>query len=172
MSGADYAEYMRKGGDFNAAKGDIMGIDASGRLTDRHADATAFEIKSTNPLIVGGDVWVASVGERPVEPLADAPQEAKDAYAAALAEYTARLEAERVTVDCVAFADQVPVKLNVLGAAAGDYIVPVPSESRHGGIRGVAVKEDDITLALYRKAVGRVINLLPDGRANVIVMVH
>lgn len=76
------------------------------------------------------------------------------------------LEVERQKVDRIAIAGRVPV--NVLGAQPGDYIVP---EQDGEGIKGVAVPEADITFAQYRKAVGRVIKILEDGRAYVMVKV-
>jgi hypothetical protein len=108
-SGADYAEYMVKSGNFNIAKGDVVGINAEGRLTNVFADAVSFCVKSTDPSYVGGDTWG-------VELEGDA------------------LEAARQTVDRIAFAGQVPV--NVTGATAGQYIVSI---NDNGAIKGVAV---------------------------------
>lgn len=87
-------------------------------------------------------------------------------YQAALVTYSAALEVERAKVDRIAFAGQVPV--NVTGANVGDYIVPAVDGI---GIKGTPVAESAITFAQYRTAVGRVINILPDGRANIIVKV-
>jgi len=56
-SGADYAEYMTKAGNFTVAKGDVVGIDAQGKLTNVFADAVSFMVKSTDPSYVGGDSW-------------------------------------------------------------------------------------------------------------------
>lgn len=57
-SGADYAEYMRKAdGCGEIAKGDIVGIDANGDLTDKWDRSIHFMVKSTNPSLVGGDDW-------------------------------------------------------------------------------------------------------------------
>jgi hypothetical protein len=157
-SGADYAEYMTKVGNFNIAKGDVVGIDANGKLTNVFADAVSFVVKSTDPSYVGGDTWgsVDVLGQRPNE---DAAQEVKDTYEAAL-------EAARQTVDRIAFSGQVPV--NVTGATAGQYIVPV---NNNGAIKGEAVNEADMTLANYMKAVGKVIAIEQDGRAKIIVKV-
>ena len=67
-SGADYAEYERLGkGCKPFAKGDIVGFDADGLLTDKWAKAIRFGIKSTSPSLVGGDDWADSV-PMPVEP--------------------------------------------------------------------------------------------------------
>ncbi len=57
-SGADYAEYERKRDDCGIiAKGQIVGFDAEGLLTDKFALAVSFGVKSTNPNLVGGDDW-------------------------------------------------------------------------------------------------------------------
>lgn len=78
-SGADYAEYFRVAPHLagRVAKGDVLGLGADGRLTDRFADVVGpFLIKSTAPGLVGGDSWggeekicrdygVAPVGEKP-----------------------------------------------------------------------------------------------------------
>jgi len=157
-SGADYAEYMTKAGDFVIAKGDVVGINAQGKLTNVFADAVSFMVKSTDPSYVGGDTWGGEdkIGKRPAP---DAPQEEQDAFEAAL-------EAARQTVDRIAFAGQVPV--NVTGATAGQYIVPV---NDNGAIKGEAVNEADMTLTQYMKAVGKVIAIESDGRAKIIVKV-
>lgn len=73
-SGTDYAEYEYKAdgcGDF--AKGDIVGFNAEGKLTDAYADAVSFAIKSTNPSYVGGDTWHDGL-ERPEQPVYIAPE--------------------------------------------------------------------------------------------------
>ena len=138
-SGADYAEYMEKSGDFTIAKGDICGIDASCKLTNVFSDAVTFVVKSTDPSYVGGDIWgVGLEGDA--------------------------LEAARQKVDRVAFAGQVPV--NVIGATAGDYIIP---ENDNGSIKGVSVSNP--TFEQYQKSVGRVVAIEPDGRARIIVKV-
>jgi len=108
-SGADYAEYMTKADDFTIAKGDVVGINVEGKLTNVFADAVSFVVKSTDPSYVGGDTWgVGLAGDE--------------------------LEDARQVVDRIAFAGQVPV--NVTGAIAGQYIVPV---NDNGAIKGEAV---------------------------------
>lgn len=84
--------------------------------------------------------------------------------AEAMAAFDAALEVERQKVDRIAIAGRVPV--NVLGAQPGDYIVPVQDGD---GIKGIAVREDDLTMKQYLHAVGRVISIEPDGRAYVMV---
>jgi len=139
-SGADYAEYMIKAGDFEIAKGEVCGIDANGLLTNVFADAVSFVVKSTDPSYVGGDSWGAEIED------ADA------------------LEIARQKVDRIAFAGQVPV--NVLGAKAGDYIIPIADGT---GIKGTAVASP--TFEQYQIAVGKVIAIESDGRARIIVKV-
>jgi hypothetical protein len=165
-SGADYAEYMTKDSDFPAQKGDLLGVLPSGKLTNQFDDAIHFLLKSTNPCMVGGDVWgsEAIVGEKPKEP-ENATEEEKAAHAVALAAWEARLEAERQKVDRMAFAGQVPV--NILGATPGNYIIPL--RNADGSIGIAAVAQADMTFSQYQSAVGRVISILEDGRANVIV---
>jgi hypothetical protein len=155
-SGADYAEYMTKAGNFTVAKGDVVGINAQGKLTNVFSDAVSFVVKSTDPSYVGGDVWgnESAIGSRPTE---NATQEEKDAF-------NAVLEAARQTVDRIAFAGQVPV--NVLGATAGQYIIPV---NDNGTIKGQAVSNP--SFEQYQSSVGKVIAIEADGRARIIVKV-
>jgi hypothetical protein len=75
------------------------------------------------------------------------------------------LDAARVKVDRIAFCGQVPV--NVTGAVSGQYIV---AANDNGAIKGVAVNEDDLTMAQYIKAVGKVIKVV-DGRPTIIVKI-
>ena len=156
-SGADYAEYMHKDGDFTIAKGDICGINANGKLTNVFADAVSFVVKSTDPSYVGGDSWGTEeiVGTKP-------SMEDAEAYA----KWEAAFEAKRTLVDRIAFAGQVPV--NVIGATPGQYIVPVNDS---GGISGIAKNESDLTLAEYMRSVGKVVAIEDDGRARIIVKV-
>ena len=157
-SGADYAEYMMKDGDFDIAKGAVCGVTADGLLTLDYANAVNFVVKSTNPSYVGGDTWGSEdvVGKKPEDDDADA-----------LAQWEADLEAARQKVDRIAFAGQIPV--NVMGATPGQYIVPVKAVD--GGIEGVAKNEADLTLTEYMRAVGKVIAIEDDGRARIIVKV-
>jgi hypothetical protein len=166
-SGADYAEYMFKCGDFTLAKGDICGIDANGKLTNVFADAISFVVKTTDPAYVGGDIWGTEdvIGKKPEKETFE--PSANETYEEALEDWKGRLEAERQKVDRVAFAGQVPV--NVTGATPGQYIVPVAKED--GGITGVAKNEADLTLSEYIRAVGKVIATEDDGRARIIVKV-
>ena len=157
-SGADYAEYMTKAGDFTVAKGDVVGINADGKLTNVFADAVSFVVKSTDPSYVGGDTWFT---EQVPKDETNSPKQAGDAEYDA---WVARLEDARATVDRIAFAGQVPV--NVTGATAGQYIVPV---NDNGAIKGEAVSNP--TFEQYQQSVGKVIAIEQDGRARIIVKV-
>lgn len=155
-SGADYAEYITKASNFIVAKGDVVGIDAQGKLTNVFIDAVSFVVKSTAPSYVGGDSWgsVDAIGKRPDD---KATQAEKDAFNTAL-------EVARQQVDRISFAGQVPV--NVTGAIAGQYIIPV---NDNGAIKGQAVNNP--TFEQYQIAVGKVIAIEPDGRAKIIVKI-
>lgn len=194
-AGADYAEYEYSN-DITLAKGQIVGFKADGTLTDKYNEAIRFAIKSTNPSIVGGDTWGIedAIGKRPEQPVrkldkteqvqidgseefetviieagdTDAEWEAIEAkYKAELADFEARLEAERQKVDRIAYAGKVPV--NVYGATAGQYIVAVEKD---GEIDGLAVNKADMTFARYQDTVGRVNKILDDGRAEVAIIIH
>lgn len=68
-SGADYAEYEKKSDNSVVfAKGDIVGFNIDGNLTNVFSEAISFAIKSTNPNLVGGDDWHLAIGDAPVEP--------------------------------------------------------------------------------------------------------
>jgi len=178
-SGADYAEYMTKAGNFTIAKGDVVGIDAQGKLTNVFDNAVSFMVKSTDPSYVGGDTWGTpealglSVPEKPSQRQATEEVEAEtdEEFAVRFAQYEAdkdafdaALEAARQRVDRIAFAGQVPV--NVTGATAGQYIIPV---NDNGAIKGEAVSNP--TFEQYQIAVGKVIAIESDGRAKIIVKV-
>jgi hypothetical protein len=156
-SGADYAEYMTKARNFTIAKGDVVGINAQGKLTNVFSEAISFVVKSTNPSYVGGDSWGSEdvIGKRPD---VDAPQSEKDSFKLAL-------ENARQTVDRIAFCGQVPV--NVISATVGQYIIPF---NDNGAIKGVAINEDDLTMSQYIKSVGKVIKVV-DGKPTIIVKV-
>jgi hypothetical protein len=105
-SGADYAEYMTKAIDDNIGKGDIVGVDENGLLTNIFTDAKSFVVKSTDPSYVGADTWgVKLEGEE--------------------------LEAARAKVDRIAFSGQVPC--NVYNAQVGDYIIPIELDGKISG---------------------------------------
>lgn len=148
-SGADYAEYMIKAAGCGIiAKGDVCGVDREGRLTKTWADAISFVVKSTDPSLVGGDTWAAHLPPRPEQE----EDETDEAFAGREAEWSAALEQARLCVDRIAFCGQVPC--NVTGDfEVGDYIVAVASGA---GIKAVALKLDDMTLAQYARRIGKV----------------
>jgi hypothetical protein len=108
-SGADYAEYMIKAIDDIIAKGDVVGVNSNGLLTNVFIDSISFAVKSSDPSFVGNDTWGA-----------DLEIEA--------------LEAARIKVDRIAFSGQVPC--NVYDANVGDYIIPIDD---NGKIKGQAI---------------------------------
>jgi len=193
-SGADYAEYMAKASSCGTiAPGQVVGIDAEGKVTDQWNGAISFAVKSTNPCMVGGDTWSAGLGMRPVLPqrlapsmravidapatddapatyrMEDVPGDSEADWLARMAPieaYDAVLEAARQKVDRIAFAGQVPV--NVPGAMPGQYIVPIQDGE---GISAAPFDEGDMTLAQYMRAIGKVIAIESDGRARIIVKV-
>jgi len=195
-SGADYAEYEYSN-DITITRGQIVGFKADGTLTDKYSESIRFAIKSTNPSIVGGDVWGNEyiVGKRPEKPVRKLDKteqvqieeseefetvivEAGDTnaewelieakYNIDLADFEARLEVERQKVDRIAYAGKVPV--NVYEAVAGQYIIAVSGSD--DSISGLAVNKVDMTFTQYQDAVGRVNKILDDGRAEVAVIIH
>jgi hypothetical protein len=164
-SGADYAEYEFKRGDCGEfAKGDVVGFDVSGLLTDRWDLAHTFGVKSTKPAMVGGDDWMT---EAP-PPVPVQPEDGIESVAAWSAyrdavvlhdEFSARLEAARARVDRIAYAGKVPV--NVQGAKCGDWIDAAPRED--GGIKAVVVKAPGVN------TLGRVRRVLDDGRPVIVL---
>lgn len=115
-SGADYAEYMTKADDCGTlAKGQIVGVDTNGLLTDKWADAVSFMVKSTDPSYVGGDVWGSEAvlgATRPVEPVFVPPvytgSEKPDDLAEGEASWTERDAAlAQYEADQAAYADAV-----------------------------------------------------------------
>jgi hypothetical protein len=174
-NGADYAEYMTKVDGCTFAKGDICGINANGKLTDKFKDSVSFIVKSTDPSFVGGNAWGSeeSLGMSAPEPVMQAEDQSDEDFAPIKAKYDADkaafdavLEAARQKVDRVAFAGQVPV--NITGATPGQYIVPVDDD---GAIKPSAVDEASMTLGMYMRSVGKVIAIGQDGRAHIIVKV-
>ena len=157
-NGADYAEYMLKAGDFTITKGDICGINANGKLVKTFSEAVAFVVKSTNPSYVGNDNWFTE--QRPCDENEKESLKDSEEFKA----WENRMEAARQLVDRIAFCGQVPV--NVLGAAPGQWIIPVED---NGGIKGEAVSSP--SFEQYQKAVGKVIAVEADGRARIIVKI-
>lgn len=90
----------------------------------------------------------------------DAWEAATAAYERDLPAWQDNLEAARICVDRIAFCGQVPC--NVTGDfEVGDYIVAVANGA---GIKAVAMKLDDMTVAQYARRIGKVW-AIRDGRA-------
>lgn len=180
-SGADYAEYENNNG-IEFRKGDIVGFDSNGKLTNKFSKSIRFGIKSTDPAYVGGDTWDCAIGEEPEEPLFSPPngiskdEESKlrlewestklATYKKEILEWTTKLEEARLKVDRVAYSGKVPVNVNY--GDPGDYIVV--EQGVDDTIKGVAIKEP--MFDQYKKSVGRVNRRLSDGRLEVAVIVH
>lgn len=155
-SGADYAEYMTKAIEDNISKGDIVGVNAEGKLTNIFDDSISFVVKSTDPSYVGGDTWGC------VDVLGKLPNNATDEEKT---QYEEKLEEARAKVDRIAFSGQVPC--NVLNANVGDYIIPI--KQSNGKIAGQAVKNP--TLEQYQISIGKVWKIMEDGRAWIAVKI-
>lgn len=143
-SGNDYAEYMKKAdscGTIN--KGDVCGVDSSGKLTDVFNNAISFVIKSTNPSYVGGDTWAADNLNLTEE----------------------EIETERQKYDRIAFSGQVPV--NITGSFnVGDYVYP-----QANGTNIEAVAKANPTFEEYQLCVGKIWATEDDGRPLVAVKI-
>jgi len=80
-SGADYAEYEYKNDTCGVVlKGQIIGFDADGKVTDKYDSAVSFGVKTTNPNIVGGDTWFTEAGIAPIAPEYTPPSIERPAY--------------------------------------------------------------------------------------------
>lgn len=152
-AGLDYAEYMtKKDHKVVFEKGDIVGIDANGLLTDEYDEAVHYLIKSSDPSFVGGDRWSDMLTER------GKVEKGKEK------EWEDELESKRQLVDRISYSGQTPV--NITDFNIGDYIIP---EKKGKKIGMTAVSENAITFLQYKNAIGKVIKRLPDGRAWCIV---
>jgi hypothetical protein len=154
-SGADYAEYMTKAIVDTIEKGDIVGVDKNGLLTNVFEDAKSFVVKSTDPSYVGGDTWgnIDIVGKK----IIDGTDKEKELL-------NIKLEEARAKVDRIAFSGQVPC--NVYNAKVGDYIVPI---ELNGKISGQAITNP--TFEQYKFSVGKVWKIMDDGRAWIAVKI-
>jgi len=186
-SGSDYAEYMIKSGDFTIAKGDIVGVNADGKLTNKFSESVSFVVKSTDPSYVGGGKYEYTTtnphpGEYPskVEDKYNAADvlieagETEEEYQQRVSDWQAAMELWKadqasniVAQDRIAFSGIVPV--NVTGATPGQYIVPVLGAS--DSISGVAKDKSALTMEEYFDSIGKVVSVGDDGRASIIVKV-
>jgi hypothetical protein len=173
-SGADVAEYKHKASGCGAlAAGQVCGLDGSGRITDKWADAVQFRWKSgargVQPALVMGDAWGAPDAICPVDgqPLGARPKrgdhESDAEHEAVAAAFEARYEACRAQVDRLVYCGTAYFDLaGLVGTAPqpGDFIVPVQNGA---GIGWMAVSESAITFDDYKRRIGRVERLEPDG---------
>jgi hypothetical protein len=158
-SGTDYAEYMLKAITDNIEKGDIVGVDSNGKLTNIFTNSVSFVVKSTDPSYVGGDTWFN------IEPLLESNFDTKENYDIAYNEYKLQLEDARQKVDRIAFSGQVPC--NVTGSNVGDYIIPIQLEN--GKIGGQAITNP--TFEQYQISVGKVWKVMENGKAWIAVKI-
>jgi hypothetical protein len=146
--GADYAEYMRKADSCGTvSKGDIVGVDSNGELTDKFSESISFLVKSTDPSYVGGDKW----GSKENLGLSE-PDTNSETYEEDIVTFKEALEAERVKWDRIAFCGQVPVNCE---ATVGDYIVPVEGLSNSISY----VSKSNPSFEEYMICVGKVIKI-------------
>jgi hypothetical protein len=168
-SGSDYAEYMIKKDtlvSFN--KGDIVGVNNQGKLTDKFSESITFLIKSTNPSLVGGDNWASELTQ-PIEPKnteLDTYKTDLDIYQEELSIYNKELEEKRKLVDRIAFVGQVPLNIKWT-VEIGDYIVPV--QGQEDNILASSINKNKITFEEYLLAIGQIINIINESQVNVIV---
>lgn len=200
-SGADYAEHEYNNG-YKVIKGQIIGFDSEGMLTPYFSEAIRFAVKSTEPGYTGGNTWMSDLPARPNKPVKAEPvasssgegedinfdcdtdaalqQEYQDALIAAEIEYQAALrqyERDLVLfeaavkeaaskVDRIAYCGKVPV--NYTGATSGDYLIVKKGDNDSITCYSTRVP----THEQYLLCIGRVNKILPDGRAEVAVIIH
>lgn len=200
-SGADYAEHEYNNG-YKVIKGQIIGFDSEGMLTPYFSEAIRFAVKSTEPGYTGGNTWMSDLPARPNKPVKAEPvaassgdgedinfdcdtdaalqQEYQDALVAAEIEYQAALrQYERDLslfnaavkdaadkVDRIAYCGKVPV--NYTGATPGDYLIVKKGDNDSITCYSTRVP----THEQYLLCIGRVNKILPDGRAEVAVIIH
>lgn len=64
-SGADYAEYLKRSPKCGTiSKGDIVGIDSAGLVTDKYSEAISFMVRSTDPGTLGNDIFAEGEAEQ------------------------------------------------------------------------------------------------------------
>jgi hypothetical protein len=171
-AGADYAEYrlltsLLYG---KVAKGDLLGYDAHGLMTNLFADVVGRVLpKSSDPSFVGNDIWNISanicaaygVAEPGSSTLSDGAPDPD--YEIRLEAFNAALESERVKWDRIALCGVVPVNLTGLTAAdVGKYLVPCAAAD--GTITATTVAKAELTLAQYIDSFGTIEMIGADGR--------
>jgi hypothetical protein len=184
-SGSDYAEYMiKKDNTISFNKGDIVGVNNQGKLTDKFSESITFLIKSTNPSFVGGDNWSNDI-QKPIKPtqsteipikmestdtpipetsLIDAEMEL---YNSLELTYLKQVEEKRGLVDRIAFVGQVPLNINASNTEVGNYIIPL--QGPLDIILASSINKNNMTFEMYLLAIGQVINIINESQVNVIV---
>ena len=191
-NGTDYAEYMKKSrSGLHIKKGDIIGINNDGELTNVFSESIQFVVKSTNPSYVGGDSWNQGTIDAPKYPSVMlrvdeysnissqdanlytyweeqnlyANTEQLNVYYEENEKYLEDRNLHRDPYDRIAFCGQVPV--NVYNATPGQYVIPKQTD------------DDTISYELtntptfeqYQISIGKVIKIQEDGRAFIIVKI-
>jgi hypothetical protein len=191
-SGTDYAEYMKKSrSDLVIKKGDIVGINNVGELTNVFSESIQFVVKSTNPSYVGGDSWKQGTINTPKYPSVllrvdeysnissqdanlysyweeqnlYANTEQLNEYYEENEKYLEDKNIHRDPYDRIAYCGQVPV--NVYNATPGQYIVP--SQANDDTISCELTNTP--TFEQYQISIGKVIKIQEDGRAWAIVKI-
>jgi hypothetical protein len=192
VNGSDYAEYMKKSRtDLVIKKGDIVGINNDGELTNVFSESIQFVVKSTDPSYVGGDSWNQGTVNTPKYPSVMlrvdeysnissqdanlytyweeqnlyANTEQLNVYYEENEKYLEDRNLHRDPYDRIAFCGQVPV--NVYNATPGQYVIPKQTD------------DDTISYELtntptfeqYQISIGKVIKIQEDGRAFIIVKI-
>lgn len=160
-SGADYAEYMRKSPSCGqVAKGDVIGINASGELTDRFSEAVSFAIKSTDPSYVGGDVWGSEEAlgiSEPIQPVLESDDlvtARESAESQAMSELNATRESiSRKELDDDATAEELKVASDTYNQAIADALSTFNNAmDARAAQHSSAMAQYDLDLANYREA--------------------
>jgi hypothetical protein len=191
-SGSDYAEYMKKSrSDLVIKKGDIVGINNDGELTNVFSESIQFVVKSTDPSYVGGDSWKQGTVNTPKYPSVllrvdeysnissqDANLysywEEQNLYANTKQlnvfyeeneKYLEDKNLHRNPYDRIAYCGQVPV--NIYDAQPGQYVIPKQTEDDRISYELTITP----TFDQYKLSIGKVIKIQEDGRAFMIVNV-
>lgn len=173
-NGSDYAEFFKKSDpNMIVEKGDIVGLDKNGQVTQSFTEAEHFLIVSTAPSFVGSDSERApfpdEISDVVLETImsdTELTSEEKQNQVNEIYDKRSKFhEEENKKVTTLALCGRVPV--NLTGAEIGSYIVPAPNED--GTIIAEFKTEDGITFEQYKKEIGKVISILEDGRPFVLV---
>ena len=191
-SGTDYAEYMKKSrSDLVIKKGDIVGINNVGELTNVFSESIQFVVKSTNPSYVGGDSWKQGAINTPKYPSVllrvdeysnissqdanlysyweeqnlYANTEQLNVYYEENEKYLEDKNIHRDPYDRIAYCGQVPV--NIYDAQPGQYVIPKQTEDDRISCELTITP----TFDQYKLSIGKVIKIQEDGRAFVIVKI-